>query len=130
MSVSTSSSDRNFGSAGQARGGCRSSAGLLAQTAVEDQKPVVAANGRDRARHGAGRQAAGDLLADECLERLTVERVGRHAEPGGVRRERGQVARVAFERVRGQPPLDAQMVQERVNHGPFVNYVVRCAVCS
>ena len=80
------------------------------QTAVEHQEPVVSANRRDRSSHGPRGQPPGDLLAHEFLERATIERVGLHAEPGRVLRERGQVAPVAFEGVRGQPPLHAQVV--------------------
>jgi hypothetical protein len=57
------------------------------------------------------------LLADECLERMAIERGRGQPEPGGVLRERGQIPPVAFEGMRRQPPLDAQMIEKRVNHG-------------
>ena len=41
---------------------------------------------------------------------------GRLAPLGGVPRQRAQVARVAFERVRRQATLDAEVIQERVDH--------------
>ena len=47
-SASTSSSDRNFGSAGHARGGRRSSAGLRVEPAVEHEEAVEAADRGDR----------------------------------------------------------------------------------
>ena len=47
ISRSTSSSDRNLGSAGHARGGWRSSAGLRFEATVEHEKSVKAADGRD-----------------------------------------------------------------------------------
>ena len=36
---------------------------------------------------------------------------------GGESRQRGEIARVALERVRGEPALDAQMIQIGVDHG-------------
>ena len=62
--------------------------------------------------------ARGDLLADELL-RAPGDRAtsGVASEAGRVRRERSQIAPVAFEGVRGQPPLDAQMVEKRIDAG-------------
>ena len=55
------------------------------------------------------------LFADERFERLAIERLDRPAGAGGEGGERRQIARVALERVAGQPALDAQMIEVRVD---------------
>ena len=86
------------------------------QALVEDEKPVEPAHRRDQTRHRPRRQATHQLLADEFLERAAIERFHPPSRPGAEGAERGQVARVALERVFGQPPLDAEMIQIRFDH--------------
>jgi hypothetical protein len=61
----------------------------------------------------------GDLLADERLEVGAVQRGQRPLTAGGEAAERGQIARVALEGVRGEPPLDAEVIQVGVEHGDY-----------
>ena len=90
--------------------------GARADPSIEHEEAIEAADGGDAARNRSRREAAGSLLAHERLERRAIERVERAACGGGIPSERGQIARVALERVIGQPALDAQMIQESVDH--------------
>ena len=86
-SASTSSSERNFGSAGQARGGRRSSAGSASSAAIEHEEAVEAADRGDRrAPPSAATGPRAIVLADERFERLR-DRASRAARPraGGER---------------------------------------------
>ena len=69
-----------------------------------------------RSGHGSRREPAGHLLADECFERGPVERGERALDAGRELRERAQIARVALDRVIGEAPLDAQVIQKGVDH--------------
>src|SRR5437773_1277687 len=69
---------------------------------VEHEKTVEAANGGNRSGDRARRQAAGHLSANERLERMTVERFWAPAGSGGERGQRGEIPRVALERVFGK----------------------------
>ena len=77
------------------------------QAAIEHQEPVIPTNGRDRSGDRARRQPACDLLADERLERVTIERRGLQPEAGCVPPERSQIAPVTLEGMRGQPAFHA-----------------------
>ena len=99
---------------GHARGGRRSSAGLLRQRAVEHEEAVEAADGGDARATERGDRPAARCCADERLERRRDRALGGHARRAAPakRASAPQIARVALERVRGQPPLDAQMIEE------------------
>jgi hypothetical protein len=111
--VSTSSIERNVGSAGQARGGCRSSAGWRRSSGRGRESGRSRAPRRPTARHRPRRQPAAALFANERFERVAIQ--GFDAPPGAGRvgGERRQVPAVALERVRRQPALDAQVIQVR-----------------
>ena len=59
---------------------------------VKDQKPVIPPDRGDRPGHRTGRQPPSDLLADESLERPTVEGFGRQSKFSRILREPGEVA--------------------------------------
>src|SRR5262249_26057552 len=82
------------------------------QASREPGETIDPADRGDRPRHGSRREALAHLLADEGFERLPIERVNLPAASGGERRERREIARVALERVIGETPLDAEMIQE------------------
>ena len=48
-----------------------------------------------------------------------IERLDRGAVRRGEARQRTQIAGVALERVVGQPALDAEMIEVRVDHGGY-----------
>src|SRR5690349_10407644 len=79
--------------------------GVVLETALDYEEPVEAAHRGDAACDRPRREAARDLLADELLERAPIERVRRALRLRGKRRERGEVASVALDRVRGEPPF-------------------------
>ncbi len=93
--------------------------GTSGQAAFEDKEAIKTANRRDHAGDRARGQTARALAPDERLELAPIERldwrVGGRGEPA----ERSQVARIALERVIGQPPLDAQMIEVGVDHGGY-----------
>ena len=112
MSASTSSTERNFGSAGQARGGCRSSAGLSSQAPVEDEKAEEARESRrPTAPPTAARARCVICWRTNASSALRSSASGGTSTLGRERRERRQIPRVALERVVGQPPLDPQVIE-------------------
>ena len=87
---------------------------------IEDQKPVEAADGGDRARDRPRRQPARHLLRGRTPRAPARSSArARVPAPAANAASAAQIARVAFERVVGQPPFDAQMVEIGVDtrHG-------------
>jgi hypothetical protein len=59
--------------------------------------------------------ARGSAVRERTLQRRPIQRLDRAADAGRIPRERREIAGVAFERVPGQPALDAQVIQVRVD---------------
>ena len=116
-SVSTSSTDRYFGSVAHARGGWRSSAGFAAIRRPMTQVSIESARGGDDSRHRAGRHPCAHQRTDERLQRRPIEIRERDAAAGGKSSEMHQIAGIAFNAVRSQPPLDAQVIEIAVHEG-------------
>ena len=66
---------QKLGSAGQARGGCRSSAGFFVEPAIEHEEAVEAAHGATERATERGDEPAGHLLPHERFERVAIQRV-------------------------------------------------------
>jgi hypothetical protein len=104
-----------LGSAGQARGGDRCRPPDCGRTGDQCGTCRSRAPG-DHPGHRARRQIHGALLPDERLERRAVERFRTPTRAGGEFGQRAQIPAVAFERVIGKPPLDAQVIEVGVDH--------------
>ena len=89
---------------------------VVREPAVEDEKAVKAPNGRDGPSDRSGREPGCSLSPHERFEGPAVERFDGLTFGGGECREAPQVARVAVERVIGEPALDAQMFQVSLDH--------------
>ncbi len=63
-----------------------------------------------------GDSPRGALLADERLERASIERLDGASLRGGKRDQRRADRGVTVERVIGEPSLDAEMIQIGVDH--------------
>ena len=83
---------------------------------LDDEEFVEAADGRDAPRDRSRRESAVHLLAHERFERSPIERIQSALATGGELSQRGQIARVTLERVRGQTPFNAKMIQVIVDH--------------
>ena len=90
--------------------------GVANDRAVQQEVAVEAADGGHGSGHGARGEAGRPELAHERFEIGALERLERALLRRSVPRQRAQVARVALERVRREAPLDAQVIQERVDH--------------
>ena len=77
------------------------------------QQPLVeAAAGGEPALQAFGRQSATMLTGDEAAQLLGVQGDHIGALFRGPRRERGQIAAIGVQRMRGHAPLDLQMGEE------------------
>ena len=97
------------------RAGAEIVGGTVLEPAVEHEELVEAADRGHGARvtdRGAGHRSS---CCRERLEGVAIERVHGAARADRELGERAQVARVALERVVGQPPLHAQMIEIRVD---------------
>jgi hypothetical protein len=82
--------------------------------AADDQVPVEAARGGDRASDGSRREAA-HHLAHELFEAGAIDGGERNAGAGGEPAEVCEIARVALDGVHRQPALDAEVIEVGVD---------------
>ncbi len=61
----------------------------------------------------------------EGLDPAAIQRLDGPAARHGKLLERSQIAGVTLERVIGQPALDAEMIEVRVDHGGMLPFAVR-----
>ena len=90
--------------------------GTLLQPLVQHQEAIKAPHGSDHPRDRPRREPARALASHELFERVAIEASRDRAGRLGVRCECGEVARVTLERVLGESPLHAEMVEIGINH--------------
>ena len=88
---------------------------VVLPAARDDEEAIEAAKAGHRARHRSRRPALAHQLPHDLLERAAVQRLDRLPETRGRRRKLGQVAAVALDGVRRQPPFDGKMRQVGVD---------------
>jgi hypothetical protein len=88
---------------------------ILGEVLMQDEKSIKAADARDQPRHRPRRLALAHQRADVGFEFAPRQPLQGALLARGKGGEPGQVARVAFERMLGQPPLVPEMGQVLVH---------------